>query len=108
MISRNFFVQFSVDRSILSERRESQFVAWMRSHAFVISAFSLNTSLEQLKSFQKLGVNRNYVKLLENQLDVIKQRLEGTVREETKYLSKTKDELEKKLKLVQEAQKLST
>ena len=61
-----------------------------------------------IEEFQKLGVNRNYVKLLENQLDVIKQRLEGTVREETKYLSKTKDELEKKLKLVQEAQKLST
>lgn len=61
-----------------------------------------------IEEFQKLGVNRNYAKLLENQLDVIKQRLEGTVGEETKYLSKTKDELEKKLKLVQEAQKLST
>lgn len=47
-----------------------------------------------IEEFQKLGVNRNYAKLLENQLDVIKQR--------------TKDELEKKLKLVQEAQKLST
>ena len=61
-----------------------------------------------IEEFQKLGVNRNYVKLLENQLDVIKQRLEGTVGEETKYLCKTKDELEKKLKHVQEAQKLST
>ena len=58
------------------------------------------------EEFQRLGVNRNYAKLLENQLDVIKQRLEGTVGEETKYLSKTKDELEKKLKLVHETQKL--
>ena len=61
-----------------------------------------------IEEFQRLGVNRNSAKLLENQLDVIKQHLEGTVGEETKYLSKTKDELEiKKLKLVEESQKLS-
>ena len=44
-----------------------------------------------MEEFHKLGANRNYAKLLENQLAVIKQRLEGTVGEETRDLRQTKE-----------------
>ena len=39
MISRNLLVQFSVDRSIAIIRKRVPICAWMRSHAFVKSAF---------------------------------------------------------------------
>ena len=56
--------------------------------------------LSTLEEFHKLGINRNYAKLLENQLAVVECRLEGSVGPETQDLRKTKDEIEKKLKLV--------
>ena len=56
--------------------------------------------LSTLEEFHKLGINRNYAKLLENQLAVVECRLEGSVGPETQDLRKTKDEVEKKLKLV--------
>ena len=56
-----------------------------------------------MEEFHKLGANRNYAKLLENQLAVIEQRIEGTVgdKDESKDLRKTKEGIEKKLQLVQ-------
>ena len=54
-----------------------------------------------IEEFHKLGINRNYAKLLENQLAVVKHRLEGSVGAETKDLRKTKEEIEKKLQLVE-------
>ena len=59
--------------------------------------------LPVLEEFQSLGINRNYVKLLENQLILIEQRLEGETGEKAKYLRKTKEDLEKKIKVVKEA-----
>ena len=55
-----------------------------------------------MEDFHKLGVSRNYAKLLENQLAVIEQRLEGTVGQEMIHLRKTKEEIERKHKLVLE------
>ena len=46
-----------------------------------------------LEEFHKLGINRNYAKLLENQLAIIEQRLEGTTGQETKHLRKTKEDM---------------
>ena len=54
-----------------------------------------------IEEFHKLGINRNYAKLLENQLAVVKHRLEGSVGAETKDLRKTKDVIQKKLQLVE-------
>ena len=54
-----------------------------------------------IEEFHKLGINRNYAKLLKNQLAVVKHHLEGSVDAETKDLRKTKEEIEKKLQLVE-------
>ncbi len=59
--------------------------------------------LAKISEFQELGINRNYAKLIENQLTVIELRLQGTTGNEDKHLRKTKQELEKKLKIVLEA-----
>ena len=59
--------------------------------------------LQKIREFEELGVARNYVKLIENQLAVIETRLKGTTGPETHYLRKTQEELRKKLKLVQGA-----
>ena len=56
--------------------------------------------LSTLEEFHKLGINRNYAKLLENQLAVVECRLEGSVGPQTQDLRKTKHEIEKKLQLV--------
>lgn len=56
--------------------------------------------LSTLEEFHKLGINRNYAKLLENQLAVIEQRLEGTTGPENEDLRKTKQKVETKLQLV--------
>ena len=61
--------------------------------------------LKTMEEFHKLGVSRNYAKLLENQLAVIEQRLEGTVGEETRDLRNTKEVIERKLKFVQDTLK---
>lgn len=55
-----------------------------------------------MEEFHKLGVARNYAKLIENQLAVIETRLEGETGPDTQHLRETKEELEKKLKLVKE------
>lgn len=57
--------------------------------------------LETLREFHTLGINRNYVKLLENQLAMIEQRLEGTTGPETCYLREAKAKLNKELEVVQ-------
>ena len=57
----------------------------------------------KIEEFQKMGVARNYAMLIENQLAVIDTHLEGTTGPETHDLRETKEKLEKKLKLVQEA-----
>lgn len=59
--------------------------------------------LETVQTFQTLGISRNYVKLLENQLAMIEHRLVGTTGPETSDLQKTKTILEKELKVVQAA-----
>ena len=58
--------------------------------------------LETVQEFQTLGISRNYVKLLENQLAMIEHRLEGTTGPETQDLRETKAKLEKEIKVVQE------
>ncbi len=57
---------------------------------------------EDIAEFESLGAARNYAKLIENQLAVIETHLEGTVGPESDDLRKTKVEMEKKLKLIQE------
>ena len=61
--------------------------------------------LSTIEGFHKLGINRNYAKLLENQLAIIEHCLEGTHGQETQYLRKTKEEIQKKLNLVQATMK---
>ena len=63
-----------------------------------------NELLHKIKEFEELGVARNYVKLIENQLAVIETRLEGTIDSESEYLRKTQEELKKKLVLIKSAQ----
>ena len=58
--------------------------------------------LVTINEFQTLGINRNYVLLIESQLRVIETRLEGTVGPEAADLQKTKEALEKSLKVVRE------
>lgn len=58
---------------------------------------------DAIVEFQKMGVARNYAMLLENQLAVIESRLKGTIGKETEHLRKTKEKLEKELKLVRES-----
>ncbi len=53
--------------------------------------------------FESLGVARNYTKLIENQLAVIECHLEGTDGPDTDDLRKTKDNIKKKLKVIQDA-----
>ena len=57
--------------------------------------------LSAMEEFQQLGINRNYAKLVENQLAVITLRLDATTGPESNDLRQTQKELEKKLKLVQ-------
>ena len=59
--------------------------------------------LSVIDEFQKLGISRNYVKILEDQLFVIQQRLEGEIGENTADLRHSKDEIEKKMVLVNKA-----
>ena len=56
--------------------------------------------LSVIDEFQKLGLSRNYVKILEDQLFVIQQRLEGEIGENAADLRHSKDEIEKKMVLV--------
>ena len=49
-----------------------------------------------MDEFQKLGISRNYAKLLENQLAVIGQRIEAEVGDVHKDLRSAKKEIEKK------------
>jgi hypothetical protein len=58
--------------------------------------------LLQMEEFHSLGINRNFSKLIETQLDDIKMRLKGEVteKEETNYLQNVLEQLEKKLVIV--------
>ena len=58
--------------------------------------------LRAIEDFQMLGISRNYLKVLENQLNVIKQYLEGEIGPKAEHLRKTKEELERKIKVVKE------
>ena len=53
-----------------------------------------------IEDFQKLGVNRNYIKVLENQLLVVNHRLEGETGDKAKHLQEMKKKIEKELKVV--------
>ena len=53
-----------------------------------------------IEDFQKLGVNRNYIKVLENQLLVVNHRLEGETGDKAKHLQEVKKKIEKELKVV--------
>ena len=58
--------------------------------------------LHAIEEFETLGISRNYLKVLENQLNVINQYLEGEIGRKTEHLRKTKEELERKIKVVKE------
>ena len=53
-----------------------------------------------IEDFQKLGVNRNYIKVLENQLLVVNHHLEGETGDTAKHLQEVKKKIEKMLKVV--------
>ena len=54
-----------------------------------------------ITEFENMSISRSYVKVIQSQLYVIEVRLEGSVGKETEPLMKTKEELEKKIKIVQ-------
>ena len=56
--------------------------------------------LHAIEEFQMWGISRNYLKVLENQLCVVKQYLEGEHGAKAKHLRKTKEELERKIEVV--------
>ena len=60
---------------------------------------------DTILEFQKLGVSRNYAKVLENQLAVIEHRLEAEESEDAKDLRETKQKIEKELQIVRDALK---
>ena len=59
-----------------------------------------NKLLELLEEYQKLGMARNYAKVLQNQVEVIKRRLKGAVGPQSHDLQKTQEKLEQKLQVV--------
>jgi GTP-binding protein EngB required for normal cell division len=59
--------------------------------------------LHKIKEFEELGVARNYVKVIENQLAVIETRLKDTIGSESEHLRKTQEGLKKKLDVVKGA-----
>ena len=61
--------------------------------------------VSKIEEFQNLGVSRNYAKLIENQLAVIALRLESADSSEAQPLRKTYEQLEKKLKLIEQTLK---
>ena len=61
--------------------------------------------LVTIDEFHTLGINRNYAMLIESQLRAIETRLEGTAGQEAADLEKTKEALEKKLDIVNDALK---
>ena len=56
--------------------------------------------LNVIDEFQKLGISRNYAKILEDQLFMIQARLEGEIGPNVADLRNSKKEIEKKLVLV--------
>ena len=56
--------------------------------------------LSKIDEFQQLGINQNYIKLMENQLHIIEQRCEAETGPAATELHKTKEEIKKKIKLV--------
>lgn len=55
-----------------------------------------------IEKYQMLGITRNCARVLRTQLSLIKQRLEGGDTKQYEDLKKTKEEIEKRLKLVEE------
>ena len=55
--------------------------------------------LEKIKEFEKLSVGRNYAKLIESQIGVIKLRIKGSL-EGVHDLKKVQEKLEEKLKMI--------
>lgn len=55
-----------------------------------------------IEEFQKLGVSRNYAIVLENQLAMVQQHMEGSTGDEKALLRETWKTIEKKLKVVRE------
>jgi GTP-binding protein EngB required for normal cell division len=58
---------------------------------------------ETIIAFEKLGISRNYCKLLENQIALIDHRLQGEVGEAARDLQEVKEKLEKQLEVVRDA-----
>lgn len=56
-----------------------------------------------ITKFETLAVHRSYKKLIENQIAVINTRIEASIGPETEHLRKTRDELAKKLDIVEAA-----
>ena len=58
--------------------------------------------LHTIEEFQELGLTRNYAIVLESQLVLVEHRLAGAQGEQTKDLRKTKEKIEKKLRIVRD------
>ena len=58
--------------------------------------------LHTIEEFEALGISRNYLKVLENQLCVVNEYLEGEEGPKAKHLEKIKKEMEKKIQVVNE------
>ena len=58
--------------------------------------------LKNITEFETLGLARNYVQLIENQLAVVETHLKGSVGSDSDELRKVKDEIEKRLKMVKD------
>ena len=58
--------------------------------------------LEKIEEFGKLSVGRNYVKLIESQIGVMKLRIGGSTGPGVQDLIKVKEQLDEKLKVLYE------
>ena len=58
--------------------------------------------LSAIKKFEMLSITRNYTRVLRSQLAIVEHHLEGDHEAEFEDLRKTKEEIEKKIRLVEE------
>ena len=61
--------------------------------------------LKKIEEFEELSVGRNYVKLIESQIEVIKLQIAGTTGPEVQDLKKVKEHLDKKLEVLRKTLK---
>ena len=61
--------------------------------------------LKRIEEFEELSVGRNYVKLIESQIEVIKLQIAGTTGPEVQDLKEVKEHLDKKLEVVRKTLK---